>query len=158
MSLFSYWRAKVFSKSSATLLLVTAVAKFVSALGSEHILDSQDPIFLIPFRHVFWIVGLIELGIAAFCFFGKDIKIQAALVAWLSTCFVLYRGSSILIGYFKPCPCLGNLTGVLPISSHTIDVAVRLVLFYLFFGSYLILFSNGLARAKAWFPTADCRT
>jgi hypothetical protein len=122
------------------LLTITSVAKFLSACGNARILESFDPIFSVSFRHVFWVVGFIELAVALACFSNKHIGLQVRLVAWLSTSFLAYRLGLVWIGYQKPCSCLGNLTDALHIPPQTADMAMKIILAYLLIGSYASLF------------------
>ena len=133
---------KVFLYSAGAVLLTTAIAKLVSASGSAHILQTFDPVLFFPFRYVLWVVGIIELSVAFLCFFGKHTELQAGLVAWLATSFLLYRLGLFLVGYHKPCNCMGtgNLTDALHISPQTADTAMKIVLAYLLIGSYSTLF------------------
>lgn len=85
-------------------------------------------------------VGAVELIIAAVCLFGKQLRLQASLVAWLATNFLVYRLSLLWVDYHKPCACLGNLTDALHISPQTADTAMKIILAYLFLGSYATLF------------------
>lgn len=55
--------------SAGVLLLLTAIAKFISSYGKTAVLEVSDPILVIKFRYVFILVGLIELTIALVCFF-----------------------------------------------------------------------------------------
>lgn len=125
---------------AGTLLFVTAIAKCISAMGSARILANPDPIFGLPFRNMFWIVGIIELAISAVCFLSKSLRLPASLVAWLATNFLLYRLGLVWIHYHEPCGCLGNLTDAIHIPSHITDKIMRGVLFYLIISSYTALF------------------
>jgi len=131
---------KSFVVSAGFLLGLTAVAKLTSSLGSQGILQTPDPIFMLPFRHVFIVVGILELEIACTCLFCKKALLQTALIAWLSTGFLIYRMGLLLVGYYKPCHCLGNLTDILHIPPQTADTAMKVVLGYLLIGSYAALF------------------
>jgi hypothetical protein len=131
---------RLFIRSAGVLLIITATAKFVSTGGSARILQNPDPVLSIPFRHVFWFVGAIEIITAVVCLFGKSIRLQAGLVAWLATNFALYHLGLLLVGYQKPCSCLGNLTDVLHISPKVADTAMKIILAYLLIGSYATLF------------------
>jgi hypothetical protein len=62
------------------------------------------------------------------------------LLAWLATSFLFYRFGLLLTGYHKPCGCLGNITDALHISPKNVDVGMKVILFYLLFGSYASLF------------------
>jgi hypothetical protein len=143
---------RVFIFSTGMLLLITAVAKFVSAGSGAHILQISDPIISIPFRIVLWIVGSIELCIAMVCLFSKRLGLPAALVAWLATSFLLYRIGLILVGYRKPCSCLGNLTDALHIPPQTAGTAMKIILAYLLIGSYATLFWLWRQKRKAISP------
>ena len=128
--------------------MVTSVAKRISASGSARILQYPDPVFYISFRHVFWIVGGLELLVALVCFFGKWMGLQAGLVAWLASTFMAYRLNLVWVGWHKPCSCLGNLTDTLHISPQTADTAMKIVLGYLLLGSYAALFWLWKQRRK----------
>jgi hypothetical protein len=122
------------------LLLGTATAKLISSAGSARILHNIDPILNVSFQKVFWIAGVLELGIALICLLSKQIWFQAILVAWLATSFVFYRLGLVWVGYLKPCSCLGNLTDALHIPPQIADTAMKIILAYLLIGSYATLF------------------
>lgn len=130
---------RVFIFSAGILLLITASAKIISSCGKSGILLTPDPIFSIRFRYVFQIVGCIELAVAAVCIFGKRVSLQAWLVAWLATSFLLYRLGLLWAGFHR-CSCLGNLTDSLHIPPALADTTMIVILAYLFMGSYAILF------------------
>jgi len=125
---------------AGVFLLVTAIAKLISATGKAEVLKVPDPILMLSSRVVFLSVGAIELIIAGICFFSRRLVIQAGLVAWIATSFFFYRLGLIGMGYHKPCKCLGNLTDALHIPPETADTVMRIVLTYLLFSSYAILF------------------
>jgi hypothetical protein len=125
---------------AGVLLLLTSAAKLISATGSAHILENQDPILQISFRRIFEFAGSLELVIALVCFFGKRLVLKAGLIAWLSTCFFIYRLGLNWVGYTKPCSCLGNLTDSLHIAPDVADLLMKFILAVLFFGSYSLLF------------------
>jgi len=131
---------RFFTVSSGGLLLVTAAAKLISSSGTAEVLQLGDPLLVLPFKHVLWIVGVLELIVARACFIEKREWLQAGLIAWLATNFMLYRLGLLLIGYHKPCACLGNLIDALHVSPETADTAAKLILGYLLLGSYATLF------------------
>jgi len=131
---------RFFTQSAGVILLATAAGKLVSANGSARILQIFDPILSITFRDVFVIISLIEIVVAFICLFGKQVRWQISLLVWLVTNFVIYRIGLFLIGYHKPCPCLGNFTDALYISQQTADTAMKIILAYLLIGSYTSLF------------------
>jgi len=139
----------LFNYLSGGLLLITAIAKLIGSLGRSHILSLNDPIFIIPFRWVFCLVGITELAVVYVCFFNKRPVFRAGLVALLSTNFALYRLGLWLIGWHRPCSCLGNLTDALQIPPQTADTAMKIILAYLLLGSYATLFWLWLEHRKA---------
>jgi hypothetical protein len=131
---------RIYVYFAGVLLLITSLAKLVSSSGSARVLENTEPIFGMTFRHVFWLVGTIELLVALVCFFWKRVGLQAGLVAWLATSFLIYHLGLILISYHTPCSCMGNLTEALHISAKTADLAMKIILAFLFIGSYATLF------------------
>lgn len=125
---------------AGALLVITGIAKLVSAMGSARILENPDPILPLSFRKEFWMVGLFELGVAMVCFFGRKIALQSGLVAWLATNFAFYRLGLVMDDWHRPCPCLGNLTDAIHLAPEIADTAMKIVLAYLLLGSYATLF------------------
>ena len=125
-----------FFRSASVLLIITGAAKIISGFGSAKILDQSDPVFGFSMRDLFWIVGIMEAGVALACAFCRSIGLRAALVAWLASSFVLYRLALIWVGYQKPCSCLGNLTDALHISPQAADIGLKVVLAYFLVGGY----------------------
>jgi hypothetical protein len=126
--------------SVATLLLITATGKFLSSFGTAIVLKNLDPLFYISFRSLFRIVASLEVAVAVFLFLGKNANLKCAAIAFLSTDFLLYRLGLFLVGYHKPCSCMGSLTEMLHIDLGTADTIMKVILAYLLIGSYGILF------------------
>lgn len=132
----------MFLYSAGGLLLGTGLAKLVSATGSARILEMHDPILLMTFRDVLITAGALELLASLICFTGKRMCFRAGALVWLSTSFLLYRFALFLIGYHKPCICLGygNVTDALHIPAADAHLAANVILGYLLIGSYIALF------------------
>jgi hypothetical protein len=126
---------RCFMYSAGVLLLITGAAKLFSSFGTAGILQTPDPILGFTFRQVFRVVGLIELVVSVICFFRTRVDLQAALLASLAACFLVYRLGLFWLGYQKPCSCLGNPTENLHISPHAADVTMKCFAIYLLFGS-----------------------
>ena len=141
--------AQLFLYSAAVVLLLTAVAKFIGSFGPAAILRMSDPLMGFQFRDLFRIVGGLEVAVVLVCFISKRIWLPAGLMAWLATNFLLYRVSLMLVGWHRPCPCLGNLTDALHIPPQTADTAMKIILAYLLIGSYATLFWLWRQRKKA---------
>ena len=141
--------ARLFLYSAAIVLLFASVAKLISGFGHEKILLTIDPLTGFQFRNLFRIVGCIETAVAFLLIFNKQIWLSAGLVSWLATGFLVYRLGLVLVGYHKPCSCLGNLTDALHIPPQTADTAMKIILAYLLIGSYATLFWLWRQRGKA---------
>src|ERR1017187_1405995 len=122
--------------SFGVVLALTGCAKIVSFFGSERILYLDDPIFGIPFRYLLLLVGILEMLIAGVCFLTSKIKLSSLLVAFLATNFVIYRSALWLMGWHRPCNCMGNLADALHIPPQIADTAIKIILAYLLIGSY----------------------
>jgi hypothetical protein len=57
-----------------------------------------DPIFDIKFEQLMVMVGLVEIVIALVCFYGKRQMLTLALMAWMSTNFVVCRPRPVVDG------------------------------------------------------------
>ena len=141
--------ARLFIYSAGVFVLITATAKLISSLGLATILQTRDPLTGLQFQDLFRIVASIEMVVAFVCFFSKQILLPAGLVAWLATSFLAYRICLVAVGYHRPCRCLGNLTDALHIPPQTADTAMKIILAYLFIGSYASLFWLWRQRKKA---------
>lgn len=121
---------------TAVLLLLTGLAKILSAFGHDFVLQVGDPVLGVSYRVLFLCVGSIEIAVGSFCLFSGREGIKAGLVAWLATTFLLYRLAHIQLGNVEPCKCLGSLTGALGISPDAADQLMKYVLGYLLVWSY----------------------
>jgi hypothetical protein len=101
---------------------------------------------------------LIEFVIAFFCLFGRQITLNAVLVAWVASNLAVYRFGLWWIGYHKPCNCLGNLTDALHISARVADTGMKIVLGYLLIGSLAILFWLWRQRRRALAPIPSVKS
>jgi hypothetical protein len=139
---------KFFIYSSAFLLVLTAVAKFLSATGNAPLLVRADPFFHISYRLLFLLVGTIEMAVAAICLCTDRIWLQAGLLAWLVTNFMGYR-ISLKWAHIQYCGCLGTLGQALPISPAVTDRILKFVLLYLALGSYALVFWLCIAKRRS---------
>jgi hypothetical protein len=131
---------KWFIRSAAVILIITGAAKVWSAFGHTKLLFVADPIFGLKFGQLILAVGLIEILIALACIINWRSALSIGLVAWMSTCFEVYRIGLWWVGWKKPCSCLGNLMDALHIPPLIADMAMKIILVYLLFGSYTGLF------------------
>jgi hypothetical protein len=137
-----------FVVSAAAILIISGVAKMVSAGGSDRYLQANDPLLGIQFRSLFIIAGSVEIATALFCFFGKHLASKLMCIGCLSVNFMLYRIGLLMIGYKRPCYCLGNLTTAIHVSPYVADIVMRCALGYMMLGSSLALYWVWSQRTK----------
>jgi hypothetical protein len=128
--------------SSAVILFVTGAAKLFSALGAAQALDQPDSLLSLSHRHIFMIMGGLELGLSAFLLMSRNPKMQLALVAWLATNLLVYRIGLWWISAPDLCNCLGNLNQYLPVSPRILNVAALTALGWLLVGSYTLMITG----------------
>lgn len=136
----------IFIISAGVILAVTGIAKTWSGFGHAKILETVDPIIGISFRHLMVLAGMLELAVASACFFSARQKLQLGLVAWMSSSIVIYRFGLRWINWHRPCNCLGNLTDALHISTQASETAMKVILGFLFFGSYTLIIASWLQK------------
>jgi len=131
--------SRLFLYSAGGIFLLTATAKLVSSFGHDAILQIHEPFIGLQFNKLLQLTGFIEFIIGLACFFPWQFVMRMGLVAWLSSIILLYRLGLTLIGWHKPCSCLGNLTDALHIPPQIADITMKLILAYLLIGSYTSL-------------------
>lgn len=136
---------------SAIILLVTATAKILSYVLFRGSWETRDPVFMLPTNAVLLGVAIIEIAVAIYCLRSREETSALIALAWISTCFLLYRGVLVLIGTNLMCPCLGTLFSRLPIRGKTTDQLIVALLGYLLIASYGPLIIR--YRASATAPT-----
>lgn len=140
----THWKERWLIVSVGVILALTGVAKLLSTTDDASILRVHDPIFGLPFKQLLMLVAAAEIVVACLCFSrlrvrARTASLVAALVAGLASAFLAYRASLWLIGWKRPCGCLGHLTDVLGISAETADWIALGLLAYLLAGSYGLL-------------------
>jgi len=135
--------------SAAVILFVTAVAKIFSATGPAQALSYPDPVLPLTNRHVFYLVGGIELVVSAFLLIKNGCeKIKLCLVAWLAVNFLIYRLGLQAQGSLIACDCLGNFNDKLPLSPRATGWFMFATSIWLFLGSVGFLTHSYLRRNK----------
>ena len=137
---------KGFIRSAGIILIVTSLAKILSAMGHAHMLEMPDPLFGVAFRYLMLLAGFLELVIGLFCLTETLVKFRLYLVVWIASCFLGYRIALWRIGWRHPCPCLGTWTDSLHLSAEAADSAMKLVLGYLLLGSLIVFFTSFISR------------
>ncbi len=134
---------RYFLISVGSILLITGAAKIYSALGSARLLDTWDPIFGpslgLTFRHLLFLVGVLELLLAYGCMFQRVTQgVGLYLVVCLAVVCFVYRTGLSLVNWQGACPCLGRLSDALRISPEGVDRMMKGVLAYMFVGGFAL--------------------
>ena len=124
-----------FILSSGTILLITGIAKVLSAFGEARILGTNDPILGVSFRSLMSLAGVIELVISGICFLTNKYALSLDAIAWIATVFLSYHFGLSYVHWHRPCPCLGNLTDLVHIPPSLANLILTWVAIYLFLGS-----------------------
>jgi hypothetical protein len=146
---------RLFTLSAAPILGLTGAAKVWSAFGSSRLLLVHDPVLGVGFGHLMLGVGLIEVALAAFCLLGRRPWRAAMLVTSLASSFAGYRVSLFLIGWRKPCSCLGSLADALHVPPRLADTVMVGVLAYLLLAGYTVLL---LGKQRSTLRSSEART
>src|SRR5690242_5809339 len=101
---------RLFFLSACCVLLMTGIGKLVSTLGDEAILKVNEPLFRVPMSMLLIVVGVVEVSIAAYVSLSRSERARLIVVAWISSCFLIYRAALAYYGMSNPCPCLGSIS------------------------------------------------
>jgi hypothetical protein len=125
-----------FIHSAGGILLAAALIRFFIATGHSPVLALPDPMLGISLRFALLIAGGIELTFALFCLFGSNIRLQTGLLAWLSTCFMMFWLGLFWMHCHLQGTCLGSLNDPLHLSRGMAGTIMAFMPLYLLLGSY----------------------
>jgi hypothetical protein len=127
---------KAFIYSAGGILLGAGLIRWLIAAGHQPVLGMADPLLGIPVRDGLLIVGAVELGVAGLCLFGKNLRLQTALLAWLGTNLVVYQVGLVWLHLHPQAGCLGSLTDPLQLARGTLGYVTALMPGFVVLGSY----------------------
>jgi len=139
---------RVFLVTSGVILAITGVVKIVSATGQARSLGMRDPFLFFTYRQIFFALGVIEMALAGYLIFGKNVKLRLAALAWLMTNFVAYRLAMWWGNFPKTCACLGNAVDWFPWLMKNQEIVMRCLLMFMLTGAYGFLWQE-CRREKA---------
>lgn len=141
---------------AATVLITAGLVKLISAGGEARSLNLRDPLLILTNRQVFLVVGLLEVGLAGYLLFGKNLKLQFLALAWLTTNFAAYRLALWWGNIAKPCGCLGNAMDWSPWLMKHQDSVMKGLLLFMLVGAYGFLWQGrkGNGRREGEVQTA----
>ena len=136
-----------FITSVIVILLLSAVAKLVSATGKAKILTRRDPLVGLTYGRVLLFAAALDSITVVALLATRAKSLQLVMIACLSLVFGAYRAGSALTGAPPLCPCLGTVSQALHIPAPIVDRATFVVFLYLLIGSFALLLWDYL-RAK----------
>jgi hypothetical protein len=131
---------RVFVLSVGYLLILTGAAKLIGGFKPDALLQTVEPLLAIELRHILRLAGIVELFIGILALFYSKQELALKSILWLSSVLISYRIFLFGVGYDFPCACLGNLRGLIPLEPSTVDIVMKILLSYMFFGSGVSLF------------------
>ena len=96
--------------SAGMLLFVTGVLKIWSAGGDAAALQNVDGVIGVEVRHLYLLVGLVELLVVGYLLAGRRWDAKCFLLLYLGMSFASYRVLQWWLDIPEPCPCLGSAT------------------------------------------------
>src|SRR6202007_3241282 len=105
---------------SGALLLALALSLFlVNHTSPVYIVWPGDPVFSMPLRHFFWIIGGLMLAVSVVCIFDDHPIPQMSALACLATIFAVYQVGVYLKGFHSLSGYLGGFPRTFGASTHS---------------------------------------
>jgi hypothetical protein len=138
-----------FSVVGASILVLVATAKLVSAAGHAGVLDTPDDLLLVSRRWVLVGVGSVELLAAAAVLVPRSRPAAPYVFLWLGLCFAGYRVAHAMGQFTQPCSCLGTVTDSLPLSPETVSrLLLGVIAYFIAGGAYFSFWDRGSRPIK----------
>lgn len=105
------------------ILLFVGISNVMCVIQNSQMLGISDPILGIPFRVIFFAVGLIELALAWLCLFTEKKNFVLWFSGWLVLNFFVYRIGLWTMGWHHPYGWVQGLMNSLNTSPFKADIA-----------------------------------
>jgi hypothetical protein len=135
----------VFCRTAYLLLGITATTKLVTVVMSTPILAETNLILGVSYRTTLALAAAAEIFTIVVMLIAKTDGIRAVAILSLSAAFWVYRIAASKV-HQSHCPCLGNLSDWLHLSSNVTDAISLNILLYLSVGSLIVVGSTFLRR------------
>ena len=147
----TYMLTRIYLKSTALLLVFTAVSKLMASLGGAEVLNQPSPVFgAISNRQILVGAASLEVFVSIVVWVRLDRGLWApALVLALGTLFLAYRLALWALDFRGYCGCLGTLGDALHLNEGQANFITRGILLYLLVGSYLLVVRAGFVKRIA---------
>jgi hypothetical protein len=142
--------------SAGGILLVAALARFLTANGSAHVLSTTDPVLGIPLRSALLLAGGLELLVALICLLARRVGFQIGSVIWLSANFVGYRLCLLYLHSPPQATAIGAVTDPLYLTRGIMGYVTTVMPYYLLVGSCAAAVWLWLQGRKALFLKMSC--
>ncbi len=81
---------RYFILSAGGILLAAGLIRLLIVLNDAPVLVLPEPVLGLPLGYIVLTVGILELIVATFCLFGKQLGLQIGWLIWLVTNFIVY--------------------------------------------------------------------
>lgn len=135
----AYPLAKLFLASVALILIVTSLAKVISAFGRAALLETPDPLLSLSYRNLMMFAAAAELLVLSMLISKCSVLTKVISVSWVACVFAAYRAAAWLVGADDFCPCLGGLADAIRLSPSAASKVLTGTLIYMIMGSLAIL-------------------
>jgi hypothetical protein len=136
-------------RCSGLILVAAGLALVLTNFASTELSAPHDPIFQFSLRGLFWVMGVVLLGIGVFCVFSDGQLVPAAWLAWISVNFWIYKFGL----YWNGTPRFDGVLGTLPetfgLARSTVEWSAYVAFGFILLTSGVILVGGFMARRKA---------
>jgi hypothetical protein len=134
---------RIFFISVVVILTVTGILKTISAFSGVKFLALRDQVFtFLTIQQLLIAIAILELSIVLLLLIAKSDILKLYVIAWFSSCLIIYRVGLAWIKPNMPCPCLGRVTDWLHIRYEVVNCVLEIICFYLFCCSCGLLVSK----------------
>ena len=148
--------SKHFILIAGGLLVAAALVRFLILFRPAQSLALPDPLLGIPLRPAVFLAGLLELAAGLICLFGKNSRLQAMVLAWLATNWVVYRIGLMWLGIHPQGTFLGMLTDPLKLAGTPAGFAVSWLPFVFVGICYTAAIDAWLGSRRGNFAKVSC--
>jgi hypothetical protein len=140
---------EVFLYSVIGILVVTGMAKLYSVAAGREVFETRT---WLSQAHLLLLAGTLEIVIAIYLIWGRNVLLKLLAVAWLAGIFASYRIGSWWMETGRACGCVGELQVLLPVSEQGLNYAMIGILTFMWFGSCSLLLFKWLTSRVVKVP------
>lgn len=134
---------RVLALIAGATLLVVGCFKFAAAInGKPGFVAAIDPVFGIPNKFVYPLVGLIECIVGYACWQASSLERKGTFLLIMSASWIIYRVGLLAVDSKAPCSCMSYLKTITKFSDQAIDRIGLAIILYTFVTGLLLTVSG----------------